>query len=211
MVLRGWRQKPVSPSVVPFRSFSSLNLQQVPSCDFYLYSPSGSSSSEPQTTAQKGNHLLYITGSYWAMESCLLTINSSSSIQKSQEENIWWRHLCVFHVFFPSFPFSPSVFWISHKPWSDLVVMLVLWLYREMLCFNGWANCTLPTKMGNKELPGCFQAKEARQEAVPFHEGLSQQGKKLQKDRLNTGSWSDKSFFFIQTHSPSTEWTVSII
>lgn len=62
MVLRGRRQKPVYPSVVPFRSYSSLNLHQVPNCDFYLYSPSGSSSSKPQTTAQTGNHLLYITG-----------------------------------------------------------------------------------------------------------------------------------------------------
>lgn len=55
--------------------------------------------------------------------------------------------------------------------------------------------CT--TKMGTKDLHGCFQAREASQEADPFHEGLSQQGKKLQKDRLNTGSWSDKSFFFL--------------
>lgn len=67
MVLRGRRQKPVYPSVVPLRSYSSLNLQEVPSCDFDLYSPSGSSSSKPQTTAQTGNHLLkhsryYITG-----------------------------------------------------------------------------------------------------------------------------------------------------
>lgn len=67
MVLRGRRQKAVYPSVELFRSYSSLNLQQVPSCDYYLYSPPGTSSSKPQTTAQKSNNLLkhsrfYITG-----------------------------------------------------------------------------------------------------------------------------------------------------
>lgn len=118
------------------------------------------------------------------METCLLTINSSSSIQKSQEERTWWRHLCIFHFFlssFPSFPFCPSVFWISQKLWSDLVEMLLLWLCREFFAIMEEQIVLCPTKMGSKELHGCFQAREARQEAAPFHEALSQQGKKTCK------------------------------
>jgi len=36
MALRGGSQEPAYPSVVPLRSYSSLNLQQLTSCDFYL-------------------------------------------------------------------------------------------------------------------------------------------------------------------------------
>lgn len=127
IALRGRRQKPVYPSVVPFRSYSSLNLQQVLNCDFYLHSPSGSSSSKPQTTTQIGNHLLkhsrlYITGTVtrqWrhARPQQILPPPFRKAKKKTPDGGIYV--FCNF-FFLPSFPFFPSVFGISQKPWSDL-------------------------------------------------------------------------------------------
>lgn len=133
MVLIGRSRKSVYPSVLPLRSYSSLNLQQVASCDFYLYSLPGNSSSKPQTTGQKSNHCLKRTRHSIIGTGTRQQRRAHSqqilypSFWKAKKKNTWWRDLCSFYILLPSLPFFPSVCWILQDPQSDLEVMLVLW------------------------------------------------------------------------------------
>lgn len=93
MELRDRSQEPVCPSVVPLRSYSSLNLQQVASCDFYLYRSlrkfiiKTTDHSTKEQSFTRTQQALYYRHCYQAMETCPFTINSPSFLQKGQEQN----------------------------------------------------------------------------------------------------------------------------
>lgn len=184
MVLGGRSQEPVYPSVVPLRSYSSLNLQQVASCDFYLYSLTGSSSSKPQTTAQKSNHLhehsrhcialLLGNGDMPIHNKSLILPSERPGRKYLMEEFMWFLYSLDISSFFPFclLNFAKALVW----SWSNAGFVASL---QKCTAIMDEQIVLCPTEMGPRD---CMAApKQERPGSSPLSSGPERTRKKLQK------------------------------